>query len=48
MQKELSEKIEDSGKQAQVLQVAVAKFDKELKDSQKSLQELIKKVTAAA
>jgi prefoldin subunit 1 len=42
---ELEDKSKDALAQVKVLQSAISKYDKELKDSQKSLQELFKKVS---
>ncbi len=45
LKQELKLKSQDSVKRAQVLQGVVNKLDKDLSDSQKSLKELLKKVT---
>jgi hypothetical protein len=42
---ELEAKSMDAEAQVKVLKTAIAKYDKELKDSQKSLQELFKRVS---
>ena len=42
---ELEARSKDAEAQVKVLQTAITKYDKELKDSQKALQELFKKVS---